>query len=179
MSLDKNMDFQTDGQFDMTNLSTEKIMNKITKIAKKKKKIKLIKPKKEESDDEEEEEEDVEYWNRVEYYVMCDVCGTEWDKKHDHKLVGALCHSWAYQRRAFCCPSCIDDGKCRCAECEEEEEICCKCETDCDVWKCMECDKFICIECDPNEMATYTYNGAGIHCEPCAIANGFALGALG
>ena len=48
MSLDKNMDLRTDGQFDMTNLSTEKIMNKITKITKKKKKkIKLIKPKEE------------------------------------------------------------------------------------------------------------------------------------
>ena len=66
----------------------------------------------------------------------------------------------------------------KCDECEEEE-ICCKCETDCDVWKCTECDKYFCIECDPNEMANYTYNGAGIHCEPCAIANGFALGALG
>ena len=154
MSLDKNMDFQTDGQFDMTNLSTEKIMNKITKIAKKKKKkkIKLIKPKQEE---EQMTPTNFKYPNR---------CSKFWNvekQKHEWKQYLGSGH--------YCSPEMI----------EEEEEICCKCETDCDVWKCMECDKYFCIECDPNEMATYTYNGAGIHCEPCAIANGFALGALG
>tara|TARA_R110001592_G_C13052415_1_gene740264 strand:+ start:70 stop:369 length:300 start_codon:yes stop_codon:yes gene_type:complete len=62
---------------------------------------------------------------------------------------------------------------------KEEEGICCKCKTDYEVEQCMECDKYICEECDTNGMATYSYDGEGIHCEPCAIANGFALGALG
>ena len=66
--------------------------------------------------------EDVEYWNKVDYFVTCDICGRDWDKKHDHRLVGALCHSWAYQTRSFCCPSCIDDGKCECDDCGEPSD---------------------------------------------------------
>ena len=69
-----------------------------------------------------DEEEDVEYWNKVDYFVTCDICGRDWDKKHDHRLVGALCHSWAYQTRAFCCPSCIDAGKCECDDCDEPSD---------------------------------------------------------
>lgn len=81
------------------------------------KKIKLL-PREEE---EEDEEEDVEYWNKSDYFVTCDICGRDWDKKHDHRLVGVSCHSWAYQTRAFCCPSCIDDGKCKCDDCDSDD----------------------------------------------------------
>jgi len=120
-----------------------------------KKKIKLIKPKKEE---EQMTPTNFKYPNR---------CSKFWNvekQKHEWKQYLGSGH--------YCSPEMIEEE-------EEEEEICCKCKTDYEVEQCMECDKYICEECDPNRMATYTYNGAGIHCEPCAIAKRFALGALG
>jgi hypothetical protein len=118
MSLDKNMDLRTDGQFDMTNLSTEKIMNKITKITKKKKKkIKLIKPK--------EETITIEPTN-FKYPNRCSkIWNVEKQKEEDDEDEDSDCVAHPVYNCDGGCGTIMgsdDDCKRICDDCKEEEE---------------------------------------------------------